>query len=113
MKEIKAVLQPHALNRVMEALHALPHFTGATISDCQGQGRGRGQQGKFLPNEDTIFFSRKCKVEIFCSDAMCDEIVRVIQRTAHTGNPGDGIIMVADLVRVVRIRTAQEQDEAV
>lgn len=113
MKEIKAVLQPHALNRVMDALHALPHFPGATVSDCQGQGRGRGQQGKFMANEDTIFFAKKCKLEIFCADALSDEIVQVIQRAAHTGNAGDGVIMVADLPRVVRIRTAEEQEEAV
>lgn len=113
MKEVKAVLQPHVLNRVMDALHALPHFPGVTVSDCQGQGRGRGKEGSFMPDEDTIFFSKKCKLEIFCADALCDEIVQVIQRAAHTGNAGDGVIMVADLPRVVRIRTAQEQDEAV
>ncbi len=113
MKEVKAVLQPHVLNRVVDALHALPHFPGVTVSDCQGQGRGRGKQGSFVPDADTIFFSKKCRLEIFCADALCDEIVQVIQRAAHTGNAGDGVIMVADLSRVVRIRTAQEQDEAV
>ena len=44
---------------------------------------------------------------------MCDAIVATIRKAAHTGNPGDGLIMVADLPRVVRIRTAEEQDEAV
>jgi nitrogen regulatory protein PII len=38
MKEIKAIIQPHMLTKVMEALHALPHFPGITISDCRGQG---------------------------------------------------------------------------
>jgi nitrogen regulatory protein P-II 1 len=113
MKEIKAVLQPHVLTRVMEALHSLPHFPGATVSDCQGQGRGRGKGGSYVPNEETIFFSKKSKLEIFCADALCDEFVDVIQRAAHTGHPGDGVIMVADLHRVVRIRTGEEQDEAV
>jgi nitrogen regulatory protein P-II 1 len=113
MKEIKAILPPHALDRVMDALHLLPHFPGVTVSDCQGQGRGRGEDRKFKPDEETIFFKKKCKLEIFCADAACDEIVRVIQEAAHTGNPGDGVIMVADLPRVVRIRTGEEQDEAV
>lgn len=45
MKEIKAIIQPHMLTRVMDALHALPHFPGVTVSDCQGQGRGRGAGG--------------------------------------------------------------------
>ena len=50
---------------------------------------------------------------MFCADALCDEIVQAIQRAAHTGNPGDGVIMVVDLPRVVRVRTGQEQDGAV
>lgn len=113
MKEIKAILQPHVLTRVMEALHALPHFPGATVSDCQGQGRGRGRGGSYLPDEETIFFSKKSKLEILCGDALCDEIVQAIQRAAHTSNPGDGVIMVVDLVRVVRVRTGEQQDDAV
>lgn len=113
MKEIKAILQPHALERVMKALHELEHFPGVTVSDCQGQGRGRGEHGRFVADEGTIFFARRCKLEIFCADAALDEIVTAIRRAAHTGNPGDGVIMVADLPRVVRIRSGEEQDEAV
>lgn len=113
MKEIKAIIQPHVLTRVMEALHSMPHFPGITVNDCQGQGRGRGRGGSYLPNEETIFFSKKSKLEIFCADALCDQIVQAIQRAAHTGNPGDGVVMVANLDRVVRIRTDEEQDEAV
>jgi nitrogen regulatory protein PII len=39
--------------------------------------------------------------------------VRLIQQTAHTGSHGDGVVMVVDLTRVVRIRTGQEQDQAI
>ena len=113
MKEIKAILQPHVLGRVMEELRAQPHFPGVTVSDCQGQGRGQGAGGAFAPNEETIFFAKKSKLEIFCTDAVCDQLVDVIQRAAHTGHPGDGVIMVADLQRVLRIRSGEEQDEAV
>jgi nitrogen regulatory protein P-II 1 len=113
MKEIKAIIQPHMLSKVMSALHALPHFPGATVSDCQGQGRGHGKGGHFEATADTIFFSKKVKLEIFCGDAICDELVEIIQLAAHTGNHGDGIIMVADLPRVVRIRTGEEQSDAV
>ncbi len=113
MKEIKAILQPHVLDRVLTALHGLSHFPGVTVSDCQGQGRGRGKGGAFRADEDTIFFSKKSKLEIFCADDVCDSLVDTIAKVAHTGNPGDGIIMIADLSRVVRIRTGQAQDEAV
>ncbi len=113
MKEVKAIIQSHMLTKVMEALHRLAHFPGVTVSDCQGQGRGRGNGGQFVPAEDTIFFKKMTKLEIFCTDAGCDELVGAIRTGAFTGNPGDGVIMVADLSRVVRIRTGQEHDQAV
>jgi nitrogen regulatory protein P-II 1 len=113
MKEIKAIIQPHMLTRVLGALHALPHFPGATVSDCQGQGRGRGRGGHFEATTETIFFAKKTKLEILCADSICDELVETIRAAAHTGNPGDGVILGADLARVVRVRSGQEQDEAV
>lgn len=113
MKEIKAIIQPHMLERVMRALHEQPHFPGVTISDCQGQGRGKGTGGRYDSGRAGVFFSKKVKLEVFCDDAACDRLVNVIRDAAHSGNPGDGIIMVADLPRVVRIRTGQEQEEAV
>ena len=112
MKEIKAIIQPHTLGTVMAALHEVPHFPGVTVSDCQGQGRGRGAGGRFVPTDENIFFGKRVKLEIFCDDAICDQLVSLIQKNSHTGNPGDGIIMVVDLDRVVRVRTGQEQSEA-
>ena len=113
MKEIKAILQPHMLNRVLDALHQCEHFPGATISDCNGEGRGKGAGGHYEATTDTVFLAKKVKLEIFCSDNVCQHLLDVIQKAAHTGNPGDGIITVADLDRVSRIRTGQVQDEAV
>ncbi len=45
MKEIKAIIHPHMLDKAMEARHYLPHFPGVTVSDCQGRGRGPGPSG--------------------------------------------------------------------
>lgn len=113
MKEIKAIIQPYMLSKVMLALHALPHFSGVTISSCYGQGRGRGENGRFLPTVDNIQFHDRMRLEIFCNDEASDGLVAAIRNSAHTGNPGDGIIMVADLPRVVRIRSGEEQSDAV
>ena len=113
MKEIKAIIQPHMLSRVMDALHELPHFPGVTVSGCQGQGRGRGAGGGYVPTEEGIYFVKKTKLELCCSDDICDELVKTIRLAAHSGNPGDGIITITDPERVVRIRSGQEQDQAV
>ena len=112
MKEIKAVVQPHMLSKVMDALHNCEHFPGVTISDCQGQGPGQGQGGRFEATPETVFLAKKVKLEIFCTDAVCEHLVKVIQKAAHTGNAGDGVVMVADLARIVRVRTGIDQREA-
>ena len=112
MKEIKAIIQPHMLRKVMDALHVLPHFPGVTVGDCQGQGRGVGRGGHYEPTKDNIFYVKKVKLEIFCSDDVCESLVETIRANAHTGNPGDGIITVVDVARVVRVRTGQQQDAA-
>ena len=113
MKEVKAIIQSHMLTRVMEALHALPHFPGVTVSDCQGQGRGRGQGGGFQPTPESIFFKKMTKLEVFCADAVADALIEAIRRAAHTGNAGDGVILVSDLAGAVRVRSGERQDEAV
>jgi len=113
MKEVKAIIRPHILTKVMEALHALPHFPGVTVSDCQGQGRGRGSGGRYEASEESIYFAKMTKLELFCTDDICDAIVDVIRTTAHTGCSDDGLIAVIGLSRVVSIRTSEEQEKAV
>lgn len=112
MKEIKALIQPHMVTKVMDALHDLPHFPGVTLGECEGQGRGLGTGGHYEATEDTMVPAKVAKLEIYCSDSQCDEIVEVIHRAAHTGNPGDGIIVVADIDKVIRVRTGRDQDQA-
>lgn len=113
MKEIKALIRAHMLSRVMDALHALSHFPGVTVSDCQGQGRGRGSGGRYEASEETIYFAKMAKLELFCADEVCGGIVDAIRKAAHTGLPDDGVIAVIDLSRVVSIRTGEEQEKAV
>lgn len=114
MKEITAIIQPHTLPHVVAALHALPHFPGLTVVEkVLGQGRGRGAGGAFLLTEHNINFHRKALLWIVCDDAICDAIVDAIARHARTGNTGDGIIVVKDATRVIRIRTAETAGQAV
>ena len=113
MKEITAIIQPHRLSHVIEALHALPHFPGLTVlENVHGHGRGRGTGGAFLLTEHNIQFHQKSLLLIVCDDAHCDEIVGRITQHARTGNTGDGIITVQDIARVIRIRTGETAGQA-
>ena len=112
MKEIKAILQPHVLARVIHALHELPHFPGLTVLDAAGQGRGRGNNGEFVLNDESLFFHKKKLLEIVADDALAPQIVEIIRQTAHTGTHGDGLILVTDIETAVRIRTGEVRGEA-
>lgn len=113
MKEIRTVIRPQMLSRVREALEELPHFPGMTIAKCHGLGRGRGEGGSFVQTEDELgYHERECLV-IVCNDEQASEIAEIIAAKAHTGNPGDGIIVISDVAAVTRIRTGQTGQEAV
>lgn len=113
MKEVKAFIQPHILGRVVQALHALPHFPGITISDVVGQGRGRGVGGAFRVTEEEIFFHKKKLIEVVCADDLAPTIAEAIRAAAHTGLPSDGLIVITDISDAVRIRTGERADQAV
>ncbi len=113
MKEIKAIIQPHMLSKVVRALHELPHFPGLTLSDARGQGRGRGAGGAFKITEDDIDYHRKVILEVVCADDLAANIAETIRQAAHTGNKGDGIIIISEPREVIRIRTGEKQEQAV
>ncbi len=112
MKEIKAILQLHAVSRVARALHELPHFPGFTLTDVLGQGRGRGQSGAFVINEESLFFQPRKMLTIFARDEAVAGIVEIIRSEAQTGNRGDGLIVVTEVAETIRIRSGEAQDDA-
>ncbi len=113
MKEIKAFIQPHVVGRVVQALHDLPHFPGISILDIAGQGRGRGKGGAYRVTEEEIFFHQKKLIQVVCADELAAPIVGSIRAAAHTGNRGDGLIVVTEISQAVRIRTGDQADAAV
>ncbi|GMW01647.1 MAG: hypothetical protein AMXMBFR84_27840 [Candidatus Hydrogenedentota bacterium] len=113
MKEIRAIVRTDAVHRILSALHDCEHFPGVTLSPCEGQSRGRGPGGKYVATEDSLDFRAMRLLMVFCADSTCDQIVAVIQKAAHTGNAADGLIVVTDAERIVRIRSGEEQIDAV
>lgn len=113
MKQIKAILHPNALPRVIRALHELPRFPGLTVFDAVGQGRGHGAGGTFVLTEENLFFHHKKVVEIIAEDDLAHRIVATIREAAHTGNKGDGLVVVTDILETLRIGSGATQNDAV
>ena len=97
MKEIKAIIQPFMLERVINALHQIKGLPAVTISTVHGLSVERGAFDQVA----------KMKLEIMVPDEQVDQLVETIQKAAHTGNPGDGRIVVIPVEQTVKIKTGE------
>ena len=111
MKLIMAVVKPHKLDEVREALTAAG-ILGLTASEVKGFGRQRGHTEIYRGAEYTVSFVPKVKIEVVVSDSQIEQAVEAISKAAHTGEIGDGKIFVYDCLSAVRIRTGEDGDAA-
>ena len=112
MKYIIAVIQPHRLDAVREALATIG-VQGLTVSEVRGFGRQKGQAEIYRGAEYTMHYVPKAKLEIAVDDALADQVVETIGDSARTGKIGDGKVWAVDVDHLMRIRTGELGDEAV
>jgi len=112
MKMIMAIIKPHKLDDVREALTPLG-VAGMTVSEVKGFGRQKGQTEIYRGAEYEVSFLPKVKIELALSDDMVEAVVEAIQTSAHTGKIGDGKIFILDLGKAIRIRTGETDAEAI
>ena len=113
MKEIKAIIRPSKLLEVTEELHAIEGLPGVTISEIKGFGKGRARNAKDKVVYEMVEFMPRIQLEVVVDDGMVDAVVNVIQKYAHTGNPGDGKIFVSSVDNIVKIRTNERGNDAI
>jgi len=112
MKKIEAIIKPFKLEDVKEAL-VEAGIEGMTISEVKGYGRQQGHSELYRGAEYVIEFIPKVKIEIVVSSQeFADVAISAIKDAAMTGKIGDGKIFVSDIQSVVRIRTGEEDEEA-
>ena len=111
MKFIMAVIKPHKLDDVREALTGVG-VQGLTVTEVKGFGRQKGNTEIYRGAEYVIHFVPKIKIEGAVDDDQAEGVVEAIQASANTGQIGDGKIFVYDLGQAVRIRTGETGSEA-
>jgi nitrogen regulatory protein P-II 1 len=112
MKKIEAIIKPFKLEDVKDGLAEIG-ITGMTISEVKGYGRQQGHSELYRGAEYVVEFIPKVKIEIVVSSQeFADAAVNAIKTSAHTGKIGDGKIFVSDISSVVRVRTGEEDEEA-
>ena len=112
MKKIEAIIKPFKLDDVREALSDLG-ITGMTVTEVRGFGRQKGHTELYRGAEYMVDFLPKVKMEIVVPDDLLEPCLDVIIETAQTGKIGDGKIFVYEVERVVRIRTGEENEDAI
>lgn len=111
MKLITAIIKPHKLEAVREALTAAG-VHGVTLTEVKGFGRQQGHTELYRGAEYRVDFLSKLRLEIATVDKRVESIVRAIEDAARSGSLGDGKIFVCTLEQVVRIRTGDQGSDA-
>lgn len=112
MKKIEAIVKPFKLDDVKDALNNIG-ITGMTISEVKGYGRQKGHTEIYRGAEYVVDFIPKVKIEIVVAAEQVDEVVDTLRTSANTGKIGDGKIFVLPVERVIRVRTGEEDRDAV
>lgn len=111
MKKIEAIVKPFKLDEVRETLSDVG-IVGMTVSEVKGFGRQKGHTEMYRGAEYQIDFIPKVKIDIVVEDDMVERCIDAIVNVAQTGKLGDGKIFVTNVERAVRIRTGEEDNEA-
>ena len=112
MRLITAIIKPHKLTDVKEALRVVG-VRGMTLGEVRGHGRQRGHVEVYRGAEYQVDFMPKIRLEILVEDIDLSLVVAAVRSAAHTGKIGDGKIWVSQVEEVVRIRTGQRGPDAV
>ena len=111
MKKIEAIVKPFKLDEVREALSEVG-ITGLTVTEVKGFGRQKGHTELYRGAEYVVDFLPKVKLEVAIKKDMLELVLEAIEKSAHTGNIGDGKIFVHNIEQVIRIRTGESGVEA-
>jgi nitrogen regulatory protein P-II 1 len=111
MKKIEAIIQPHKLEDVKEALKGIG-IDGMTISEVRGHGRQKGHKEVYRGMEYQVDLLPKVKIEMVVADDRSSEVIQTVVRSARTGKIGDGKVFVYDVAEAIRIRNDDRGDGA-
>ena len=111
MKKIEAIIKPFKLDEVKEALQEIG-IQGLSVIEAKGFGRQKGHTELYRGAEYIVDFLPKVKIEVVIEDDLLDNAISAIIEASKTGKIGDGKIFVSTIEKVIRIRTGEEDNEA-
>ena len=112
MKKIEAIIKPFKLDDVKEAILELG-ISGMTITEVKGFGRQKGHKEIYRGAEYVVDFLPKIKIETIVTNEMLPRVVEAIKENAYTGQIGDGKIFIIPVEKAIRIRTGEQDEDAI
>lgn len=112
MKKVEAIIRPFKLDQVKIAL-VNAGIVGMTVSEVRGFGRQKGQTERYRGSEYTVEFLQKLKLEVVVEDDQVQTVIDKIINASRTGEIGDGKIFVFPVDKIVRIRTGEDNTDAI
>ena len=112
MKLIVAIIQPHKLPDVKQALFDNEVYL-MTVSTVLGSGRQMGYTETYRGVPEEVNLLNKIRIEIAVNEDFVEPTIEAIIKGAKTGKIGDGKIFVLDLPHCVRIRTMERGPKAI
>ncbi len=112
MKKVEAIIKPFKLDDVKDAVLKLG-VSGITITEVKGFGRQKGHKEIYRGAEYVVDFLPKIKLEVVVATDIAPRVVEVIKEHAYTGEIGDGKIFVMPVEKAIRIRTGEEDRDAI
>ena len=112
MKKVEAIIKPFKLDDVKDAVLKLG-VSGITITEVKGFGRQKGHKEIYRGAEYVVDFLPKIKLEVVVATDIAPRVVEMIKEHAHTGEIGDGKIFVMPVEKAIRIRTGEEDRDAI
>jgi nitrogen regulatory protein PII len=106
MKLVKCIVRPNKVDEVRDALEKASAVSGMTITEVRGHGRQKGHKAVYRGREYEVSLLPKTMIEMAVPDEDVDEVIRVVMKTARTGDIGDGRIWVLNIDEGYSIRTA-------
>jgi nitrogen regulatory protein P-II 1 len=111
MKHVWAIIQPHKLSDVSLVLRRMPGVSGMTVTDARGWGRGK-RQDEASHRDEARDFEAHVRVDVTCTAGIAEDVATAIQRAAHTGFRGDGVVYISPIEDAIRISTGERGDPA-
>lgn len=111
MYKVTIVAKLSRYDKLRKAMNELG-VTGMTVTQVMGCGIQRGAGEKYRGVELDATLLPKVKLEIIVGNIPVEKVIQAAKKTLYTGHIGDGKIFVYEVAKVVKIRTGEEDLEA-